>query len=276
MLKLSSVKAAVILAFPLLLGSVCAQAVQGRIATLEVVDKMSGAVLQEYPGKLNRFSPNRNQNYIACEQGQEYSVRVRNLTGERVLAIVSVDGLNVLNGKEASFKQTGYVLDPYSSADISGWRKSMSDTAAFYCTSVSDSYAGKVGKAANVGVLGVAVFKQKYVPRPYPPVVYDNRPYADSDKAERNDLAGAAPQAPQAAKSRALGSMPAPQAEMGTGHGRIEYNPVTETEFERASAPSDVLSIKYDSRANLEAKGIIPKVYSPSAFPGERSFVPDP
>ncbi len=93
--------------------------------------------------------------------GHEYAVRIRNCTGGRVLVVTSVDGVNVISGDTASPGQSGYVLDPWASVEIAGWRKSMERTAAFYFTDLGDSYAARTGRPQNVGVIGVAVFQER-------------------------------------------------------------------------------------------------------------------
>lgn len=105
--------------------------------------------------------PNSGRYWIEGVPGQEYAVRIRNVTGARVLVVTSVDGVNVISGDTASPAQSGYVLEPYGSVEIAGWRKSMSRTAAFYFTDLRDSYAARTGRPANVGVIGVAVFQEK-------------------------------------------------------------------------------------------------------------------
>ena len=92
--------------------------------------------------------PTRTQGrrYVVGKPGNEYAIRVRNQSGGRVLAVMSVDGVNAISGDTASPAQTGYVLSPYESADIAGWRKSMSHTAAFYFTPLPDSYAARTGR----------------------------------------------------------------------------------------------------------------------------------
>ncbi len=99
--------------------------------------------------------------YVVGKPGNEYAIRVRNQSGGRVLTVMSVDGVNAISGDTASTAQTGYVLSPYESADIAGWRKSMSNTAAFYFTTLPDSYAARTGRPDNVGVIGVAVFRER-------------------------------------------------------------------------------------------------------------------
>ena len=93
--------------------------------------------------------------------GHEYAVRIRNCTGGRVLVVTSVDGVNVISGDTAVAAQSGYVLDPWASVEIAGWRKSLDRTAAFYFTDLGDSYAARTGRPQNVGVIGVAVFQER-------------------------------------------------------------------------------------------------------------------
>ena len=88
-------------------------------------------------------------------------MRIRNCTGARVLVVTSVDGVNVISGDTAAPSQSGYVLEPYGSVEIQGWRKSLTRTAAFYFTDLGDSYAARTGRPQNVGVIGVAVFQEK-------------------------------------------------------------------------------------------------------------------
>ena len=86
---------------------------------------------------------------------------LQNLTGERVLAVLSVDGVNAISGQTAGSSQAGYVLEPWQQVEIRGWRKSYSDIAEFYFTDLPDSYAARTGRPQNVGVIGVAAFRER-------------------------------------------------------------------------------------------------------------------
>lgn len=57
--------------------------------------------------------------------GNRYAVTLRNKSGERLLTVISVDGINALNGETAATSQSGYVIAPRQTAEIAGWRKSM-------------------------------------------------------------------------------------------------------------------------------------------------------
>ncbi|HEU4352839.1 MAG TPA: hypothetical protein VFR66_13300 [Burkholderiales bacterium] len=191
--------------------------------------------------------------YIVGKPGHEYQIRVTNRSGDDLLAVISVDGVNAITGQSAHPSQSGYVLSPRDSLDISGWRKSLSETAAFYFTSLPDSYAARTGRPDHVGVIGVALFGRKQTPPP--PAAQISEP----------KTAGAA----RAAES---------DSRLGTGHGRREHSPAIHVSFERAtSAPAETLTLYYDSQANLVARGIIREPIrvapTPRPFPG---FVPDP
>ena len=108
--------------------------------------------------------------YLEGKIGERYSVKVFNRTGRRVEAVISVDGRDVIDGGEADFvSKRGYLIDPYDSIEIDGFRLSDSNVAAFRFSKVKDSYAAKRGNARNVGVIGVAVFpERRYAPPPQP------------------------------------------------------------------------------------------------------------
>jgi hypothetical protein len=217
----------------------------GGLLDLSVYDRTEGRRLQVYW--------HEGRAWIAGRPGNEYQVALRSRQSQDVLAVVSVDGVNVITGQTADPSQSGYVLSPRGGLDVLGWRKSLSQTAAFYFTALPDSYAARTGRPDDVGVIGVALFQRKVQP-PQP-------------------LSQGAPAAAARAESSADAS-----AKLGTGHGRQEYSPAMHVTFERAtSAPAEVITLYYDSHANLLARGIIRDPVRvapvPRPFPG---FVPDP
>ena len=211
----------------------------GSLVHLSVYDRTDGRPLPLYW--------HQGRAYVVGKPGNEYRVSVRSSLREEVLAVVSVDGVNVVTGETADPRQSGYVLRPGSAYDILGWRKSLGETAAFYFTALADSYAARTGRAENVGAIGVAVFRKKREPQ------------------------AIAPPAPRA------------EARLGTGHGRRENSPVQQVAFERATpTAAETVTLYYDSYRNLVARGVIASSQPPIApglrpFPGALStFAPDP
>lgn len=99
--------------------------------------------------------------YVLGEPGRRYSIRVDNRTPYRFEAVVSVDGLDVVDGREASLAKRGYIVPPGGSTTIEGFRTSTSAVAAFRFGAVGTSYAAlTTGSARNVGVVGVALFAE--------------------------------------------------------------------------------------------------------------------
>src|SRR4029079_5282449 len=104
------------------------------------------------------------QRYVAGRTGDAYELRIRNNTGTDILAVISVDGVNVVTGETAATAQSGYVIGAWRSLSIAGWRKSLSHVAAFYFTDHSDAYATRTGRPNDGGVIGVGVVKRKIPP----------------------------------------------------------------------------------------------------------------
>jgi hypothetical protein len=102
------------------------------------------------------------KSFVVGEAGRRYSIVVHNNTDSRIEIVLSVDGLDVLDGKAASFQKRGYLVDPRGEVEVDGFRQSMDTVAAFRFGSVRDSYASqKTGDARNVGVIGVALFNER-------------------------------------------------------------------------------------------------------------------
>ena len=100
--------------------------------------------------------------FVIGEQGRRYSIVLRNETDYRLEAVMSVDGLDVMDGQPASLGKRGYILQPHQRIVVDGWRRSMQSVAAFRFSSVRDSYTErKHGDSRNVGVIGVAIFNER-------------------------------------------------------------------------------------------------------------------
>src|SRR6266849_5273490 len=206
----------------------------GGLADLTVYDRTEARRLPVYW--------HQGRAYVVGKPGNEYQVSLRSRR-EDVLAVVSVDGVNVITGETANPAQSGYVLGTGAALDIQGWRKSLAQTAAFYFTSLPDSYAARTGRPDDVGVIGVALFRRKQ---------------------ERQQISPNAPAS--AASARAAEA----DSRLGTGHGRQETSYAEYIAFERAtSTPAEMVMLYYDSYRNLVARGVIrePVAVPPSPRP---------
>jgi hypothetical protein len=238
------------------LALLCPLAVQAsQPVEVEIYDRSNGQILPVYWHGGER--------HVAGEPGHEYEIRIRSRSDRRVLAVTSVDGINVITGATAAPGQGGYVVDARDRIAIDGWRKSLDQVAAFYFTALPDSYAARTGRPDNVGVIGIALFCERL-----------HMPAAEP----KMDAA-----APSAARksAEAAGGFARDESRLGTGHGQRRESAAGYTRFERASdQPDEVIRIYYDSRRNLIARGIIPSPgyrmaeRVPDPFP--RGFVPDP
>jgi hypothetical protein len=101
------------------------------------------------------------RSYVMGHDGARYSLRIENQTGARFEAVATVDGLDVIDGQPGSFEKRGYLVAPWSTVEIDGFRRSEDEVAAFRFGRVKDSYAAKRGNDRNVGVIGVAVFQER-------------------------------------------------------------------------------------------------------------------
>jgi hypothetical protein len=282
-MKVQFVAAAALLA----LAALPAQAV-GRLADVTVIDRATGSTLPTYY--------HRGEHWVAGVPGAKYSIMVRNRLSGRLLAVTAVDGVNVLTGDTAGWEQSGYVFSPRQSYQVTGWRKSDAEVAAFEFSDASNSYAQRTGRPAHLGVIGVALFREK---QPEPPPYIEQRSARDQPaaaqlpaspaplaKAEAGESASSLGAAQSRSADAQLGRRFAESApaKLGTAHGQREASYVSGTSFERLSAqPDEVIRIRYDSRDNLLAMGVIvpPRTLpqpGPNPFPESPlvRYVPDP
>lgn len=266
----------------------------GRLAEVSLVDRDTGHTVEAYY--------RHGEYWVAGEPGARYAISLHNRLGERLLAVISVDGVNVITGQSAGWDQAGYVLDPWEAYQVSGWRKSDYQVAAFAFTAAPRSYAARTGRPENVGVIGIALFREQPTSAALSP---EGPPIAGvPPEGGRPEGASRAPAPSARAQSEGAASPSAPTEEsksfdfsanstlamplarppaLGTAHGEREYSYVEHTSFlRRHSRPDEIIRVRYDSLANLIAMGIVrPHHYhplQPNPFPGTEaeSYVPDP
>jgi hypothetical protein len=181
--------------------------------------------------------------------GAEYEIRVWNDGPRRVVAVVSVDGLSVINGQPASEEQPGYIVAARSHIVIPGWRRSRNTVAAFRFVERGQSYAGLIGRPENIGVIGLVAIEEQGA-RPLPGL----------------DREGA-----KAAGQRVKGLV----GSVGTEYGReldsrVYYVPFVRSGHRRA------VTFYYDTVQALREAGVPVDGPTPVPFPRDGEFAPPP
>jgi hypothetical protein len=212
----------------------------------------------------------RGGTFVEGRVGEPYAVRVTNPTPERVEVVVTVDGRDVVSGDEGDYeRQRGYIVEPWGSLRIDGFRRSLSEVAQFRFTSPGDSYSSRRGTPQHVGVVGVAVFRERPRPIAAPAPM---QPYYEHSEGAR-------------AESKSADDATAAPGRLGTQYGEQRYAPVTEVTFERRDGgrPDALLALYYDDRDGLVARGVLPPPYTqqptavaPQPFPRNDRFAPPP
>ena len=195
--------------------------------------------------------------YVAGEPRHQYELRIRNHPAGRLLAVTSVDGVNVITGETAAQQQSGYVLGAWDSvgskagARIST-RSPRSTSRASPIPMLREPGAGRCRRhrrravsrtsAALRALLSTVREDRAAAPRPHP----KRAPRQPTQAELQARLSGA--------RQRRS------EEKLGTGHGHREASPAQYVDFERASStPDETIVIYYDSRKNLVAQGVLPQ-----------------
>lgn len=227
--------------------------------SLEVI--INGRSVDEYP-HTDGYT------YIEGRSGSSYTLRVNNNSYERIAAILSVDGLSVLDGTEAGLDSKSYIVDPMGYVDVPGWTLNTTEVAQFKFGDISNAYAPRMGKGtSNVGVIGLMVFREKpnlnyllsqNATRGYRGQIfgssYDNATLS-STTMDSFDIS-----------SQSCASTP----EVGTEFGEVQNFNTREVSFVKRDPqhPDALVAIYYDSAKGLEKRGIlVGRKPNPSPFP---------
>jgi hypothetical protein len=231
------------------------RAVIGNLVSVEVRVDGHWAPLYHTPGQWDR-------RYLEAMRGHDYSLRIRNRTGRRIGVLIAVDGLNVVSGERSGLSpaEPMYVLDPWRSATIRGWRTSLDEVRRFVFVDEERSYASRTDQAnGDMGWIRVLAFEE--VPQVVSRLGVDSdqldtstAPEAPAPQArpESGDAHKAAPQ-PLEGRERAEQSFP------GTGWGDRSRDRVREVWFEPMATATDQLFLRYEYASGLRALGIFPE-----------------
>jgi hypothetical protein len=209
--------------------------------------------------------------FVEGRKGSEYKIKVYNQSSYKIKAILSVDGLDIISGKRADGNSKGYVINPYSVLIIDGWRINNDEVRKFFFTKSKNTYNAKTGNDTNnLGVIGLMVFKEKYIPQVilgggyYPKYTFDS--YYNSVSYPVVGHSGlaigsaqlyncATPTSSIEKLSKSAGSLRS--ASVGTGMGEKTQSKVQEVNVEFESVPFSKQVIYYKTKKELEALGVI-------------------
>ncbi|HET7113663.1 MAG TPA: hypothetical protein VFI57_08470 [Pyrinomonadaceae bacterium] len=181
--------------------------------------------------------------YVEARRGEEYEIRLRNRSNDRVAVALYVDGLNTIDSSRTSPSDASkWMIEPYQTITISGWQMDSDHARRFYFTSERDSYAAKLGVYGSRGVILAAFYRERRR-RPIP--ITPPRPMPRrGDREESQSSADMRPSAEgptvgTANKSRA-------RDEAATGIGRSVRHDVEYIDMDLESRPAAEVKIRYD------------------------------
>jgi hypothetical protein len=207
---------------------------------------VGGTPLQEHAA--------RGTSYVEALKNREYSVRLRNGTGERVAIAFSVDGLNSIDARTTSASEARkWILGPYETITLDGWQTTSTTARRFFFTAEERSYGAWLGQTKNLGIIAAAVFRER---RPQPISIWREERQEGSEGKSRDSRGSASP-APPAAKSEASPSRSDDLA--ATGIGQETSHPVREVSFDSEDSPVARLEVRYEYRDALVRLGVLPR-----------------
>ena len=193
----------------------------------------------------------RGTSYVEAMKGREYSVRLRNRTGERVAIALSVDGLNSIDARTTTASEARkWILEPYGTITLDGWQASSSTARRFIFTTEDRSYGSWLGRTKNLGLVAAAVFRQK---KGMPIPIQGAGPRQDSGAESQRAPAGSA--VPPSERQKSLESLGYLAA---TGIGREVDHNVVQVAFDAEDVPSALLDLRYEYRDTLVRLGVVP------------------
>lgn len=233
----------------------------GNVLTVEVqVDGQTAS--------LYRTASTAGRRYFEAQRGEEYALRIRNHTGRRVAVLVSVDGLNAVNGLRSSLASSEpmYVLDPWQVTVVRGWRTSLEHVREFVFVDEQRSYASRTGQEnGDLGWIRVLAFEEQprvsQLDNPWRDQLREGAQLPDSEvqgKAGRRDAPADGKAAPQAAAPPTLESPRSADEKSfpGTGWGDRRRDPVRRTWFDPQPVACDHLVLRYEYARGLADLGI--------------------
>jgi len=245
-----------------------------RTNDIELTVLVRGRPIAEYQ--------HQDQVFVEGRAGSEYEIELRNQTYQRVEAVLSVDGLSVIDGKPAGSQSRGYLVEGRGSIRIPGWMLDNLNVAKFAFSASQQSYAAQTSDGRNNGVIGAMVFREK--PRS---TWYGGLDWS-SMRGIQIGASGAMPSVSATPLNNVYYStttstvMPQNMAtqNLGTAFGDATQFATTTVAFERGNTQC-VMTMYYDEKRGLRARGIVIERPSkqkyrtqPQAFPAQGCVPP--
>ena len=240
-------------------------------------------------GRVLRTIRHTGQLFVEAPESGEYELRLTNTHPNRRMAVVSVDGINVIDGTAASTGGAGYVINGWQSVSIKGFLRGSNECARFTFAASAGSYAAQTGRGEkNTGVIGLAVFDERVAPVAFKPQteIHHHHHYKRGGgptwdlgrNPERRRCFAAAAQECDSDDVRIISSV-AP--DLGTAYGRAEAFFTATTSFVRASiTPALTTTLRYGVLAKLREWGVpvdtVPASPAPNPFPASTGYAPPP
>jgi hypothetical protein len=236
-----------------------------------VIEQELGVLINEKPVKQYIHE---GRSFIEAKLGSLYSLKLKNNSYSRLLAVVSVDGINVISGEPATDDSPGYIIGGRSAIDINGFRTSDSEVHAFEFSEKSQSYASNSEQMNNsdvsCGVIGVKFFSEEYQ---YTTTISNNLNYWYSTPAYHygtpyNTHVYSTSGQDIRIKSVDCGMTSVTDSANMVCSSQVNFD--VGTKFSEKSIVDKVLEVFYASRKTLEAIGIqfdkTPMINFPSSF----------
>jgi hypothetical protein len=243
-----------------------------RYQPFEVEVLVGGSPLAQYPAN--------GRAYVEARAGAEYKLRVRNPLPVRVAVALAVDGLNTIDAQRTTARDASkWIIEPYGTITVSGWQMSRTRARRFYFTSERDSYANKIGRAEDVGIISAVFFRERRTyaevapPSPRPLDSQSQRGESELKREPQSDRASNAPSANAAGagqpKERAA-TRSDDDEYAATGIGRSVGNDVRWVNLDLERDPAADVTIRYEYRAALVSLGILPRPVAVDSDPIRR------
>lgn len=230
--------------------------------------RLQSILVSDYRGTLSKYPAGfdnktfSTRSYVAVENNERYRIRVYNKSSGRIGLVIAVDGRNIISGSRSNLSPSErmYILGPYGTGEFEGRRTGKNRVNRFYFTGMNDSYASAWDDYSAMGVIAIAVFKDR-----------------NSQRLQRDKSNKIRPINPRGGLFH--------RESPGTGLGEGEWSPSRTVRFSPRDKPVAREFIKYEYRSTLCQKGIVRcqknerpylrnRFWGP--FPHDNGFVPFP